>query len=61
MEILPSECKIILSLNEKETAEKLFNHFNCMIDSELDKDIKQMYRIIRSDVDKYLQKRYRRY
>lgn len=51
------ECKIEFRLNDKETAEKLFNHCNEMLNDEsLDYSIEVMYRIIRSDVDKYLQK-----
>lgn len=50
------ECEIKFYLNEKETAEKLVNHCNEMLDNEdLDYSIKVMYRIIRSEADKFIQ------
>jgi hypothetical protein len=49
------ECKVEFFLNEKETAEKLFVHCEEMLDNEdLDYSIQVMYRIIKSEVDKFI-------
>jgi hypothetical protein len=49
------ECKIEFFLNDQETAEKLFNHCEEMLDNEdLDYSIQVMYKIIKSDVDKFI-------
>lgn len=52
-----NRCKVEFFLNDRETATKLFTHCNEILDNkELDNAIEVMYRIIRSDVDRYLQK-----
>lgn len=58
MNILDNDCKVRFRFHGKETAEKLLRHCNEMLNSDLDVELELMYRLIRSDVDKYLQQFY---